>query len=805
LNTQKFYWFSVEQIQSALTLLNYPAELANHVLAKCSIVSQRMAAQKLDSQLAINEGQAVKDILVETIESFKGDLGGLQREDMPQEYKYYLILSCRYIMGEPEEKIRAQLGVSKNVYLNFHRQAIEDLGLLLQKKELEAERSSPDAESLIQVEGISHNLPQRQATFVGRDREISIALSALNPASREWEVVFSGQGGIGKTALALEIAWKCFELGYFDAIVWASAKKLVFNPITSKVEAAEASCLISTLDGFFVQIDSVLSLGLSKVSPDERRMLVIDALEKHRALLVVDDFETIEEKDDFIEFLAKLPGQCKAIVTCRWGYSGRGLTIPIEGLDNNSTFHFLRTEAITRRMDFVSELEKGELVRIRRTTDGNPLVMKWVAGQINFAKSVDKVIYKMVSTNSKDLLEFCFRNSFEMATEKGRSILLVLGFFSTQAGNDLLAAATGLKLDDIVVEEIPQLIKLALIDCTPAGFYTLNEMTRLFIVERVLQSNLSIIATNLENLVKYYCEELRLRARDDLRQYLDGEYLNIIGIIDWCEQIDVKENVPQLVVAIVIYLFDQGLWGLASQYADVGINIARSIGRNLEMVQLMCRIQCRLQMERRRLDEASSIAEEALRLSTTNEERAWALDWVGVVRREQNRLHESEEYLRKSIAIFKSLGETFQVREVEGSLTSTLRRLGKVDDALQILEKHYKEAKEANDSEEMTKALTRIGTCYIAAQRYDEARKTLLEALTLNRNMHRLPHIAYTLRRLAEVEEKAGNIGAAFNYAVESRDLFYRLRLGPYDEMVQTVTHLDELLSRDHQGLSYGK
>src|SRR5437763_1534814 len=63
---------------------------------------------------------------------------------------------------------------------------------------------------------IPDNLPRR-APFFGRDKEMGVVMRALSPEDRTWGVLLDGIGGIGKSALAVEAAYRCKESGQFAA------------------------------------------------------------------------------------------------------------------------------------------------------------------------------------------------------------------------------------------------------------------------------------------------------------------------------------------------------------------------------------------------------------------------------------------------------------------------------------------------------------------------------------------------------------------------------------------------------------
>jgi hypothetical protein len=80
---------------------------------------------------------------------------------------------------------------------------------------------------------VYHNLPQPDyGQFIGREEELKRVHELLSPNSRHFVVTIDGIGGIGKSALALEVAHRYLR-DYdrlapeerFEAIIWTSAKQ----------------------------------------------------------------------------------------------------------------------------------------------------------------------------------------------------------------------------------------------------------------------------------------------------------------------------------------------------------------------------------------------------------------------------------------------------------------------------------------------------------------------------------------------------------------------------------------------------
>ena len=61
--------------------------------------------------------------------------------------------------------------------------------------------------------------------LIGRDILVGNVMAALRDPSGKWIVAVDGMGGIGKTALAREIADRCVSENLFNIIIWDQAPK----------------------------------------------------------------------------------------------------------------------------------------------------------------------------------------------------------------------------------------------------------------------------------------------------------------------------------------------------------------------------------------------------------------------------------------------------------------------------------------------------------------------------------------------------------------------------------------------------
>jgi hypothetical protein len=184
------------------------------------------------------------------------------------------------------------------------------------------EGGAPDAEPSIPA--IPQNLPPR-GEFIGREREMEQVRQAL--ASRSYLVVIEGIGGIGKTALALEVAHELWEKGLYEAVVRTTAKdrELDLNDI---------------LDTFARTIDYPY---ITEFPPKEKVPEVAKLMRARKCLLVVDHFDTTID-EGVSEFLLNLPEPSKALITARHHALSEARTIPLKGLEQDEALMLLRLE-----------------------------------------------------------------------------------------------------------------------------------------------------------------------------------------------------------------------------------------------------------------------------------------------------------------------------------------------------------------------------------------------------------------------------------------------------------------------------
>ena len=276
---------------------------------------------------------------------------------------------------------------------------------------------------------IPNNLPRLQY-FFGREKELQIIDDALATEARTWGVLIDGPGGMGKTSLAIRAA-ELSPPGRFKRILFLSAKEREMSADGEK-----------KLTGFVIPgyLEMLSEMGrllhqpdIAKSPEDERAKLILDALAEEHALLILDNLESLtpEHRDQLFSFLSRLPHGCKAIVTSRRRTDIDARIIRLEKLDHDAALEYLAELAIDR--PHLQKATTAELESLYTETGGNPLIMRWLAGQLGRGKcrTVAKALEFLRSAPPEnDPLEFIFGDLLDTFTADETKALAALTYFT---------------------------------------------------------------------------------------------------------------------------------------------------------------------------------------------------------------------------------------------------------------------------------------------------------------------------------------------------------------------------------------
>lgn len=323
---------------------------------------------------------------------------------------------------------------------------------------------------------IMENLPPRPF-FVGRQRELRLLHEYLSPEERVALISVDGIGGIGKTTLVQEIAHQIVESRSFQAVLWATAKRRSLGASGIVEEQPD----FTSLDELLGIIARVLHRSPSDVKQGDIRQALSDT----RSLVIVDNFETVRDNRRTFEFLRKLPGNSKALVTNRHRPAAQirsgELVLRLKGLEKQDAFELLRNAGRTRPRP-LSTADASLLNTIYERTHGNPVAMGWVVAQMERGQAIQRILQRLGQPKTNDLYKFIFEDSYSDLSESAKEALWAIAAIDRPTVEGQICYVADLSPGEYE-RLVDELIGTSLVSFDHlTGRYSILEMTREYVI-----------------------------------------------------------------------------------------------------------------------------------------------------------------------------------------------------------------------------------------------------------------------------------------------------------------------------------
>ena len=449
--------------------------------------------------------------------------------------------------------------------------------------------AAPDSSVLPEPKKIYHNLPNPDyGTFIGREEELAQVHHILRPYphSQEHLVTIDGIGGIGKSALALEVAHHHLREydrlppeERFEAIIWTSAKAAVLTADG----IAPRQQITRTLEDIYTTISVALEReDITRARPEEQGKLVTKALTRQRTLLIVDNLETVDD-ERVNAFLRELPAPTKAIVTTRHRIDV-AYPVRLTGMPKEDGLALIAQECAKKGVT----LSEAEAEKLYDRTGGVPLAMVWSVAQIGYGYGVEAILRRL-GWPSEDISRFCFEGAMDcIRGTDAYKLSMALSLFATDASREALGYVAGLGED--VLSRDKGLVTLERLSLTnkQADRFSLLPLTRSYLVHE-LERMPEFAQSASERMLAYYkqlvtpLEETQVGglywARDYSRaQDLRQEWDNLNHIIRWALDEDRHTAALNLFLPIVHFLAMWGLWDERLQLSREMCQVAHEEG-----------------------------------------------------------------------------------------------------------------------------------------------------------------------------------------------------------------------------------
>lgn len=292
-----------------------------------------------------------------------------------------------------------------------------------------------------------HNLPEvdyDETTFIGRKVESQKLLSELK-RRRENVVTVTGEGGIGKTTLALDIAYQLLDSddNPYEAILWVSLK----TEHLTAYGVEELRNAIRGIDETVAEIGRGIDLDFVGSLDD-----LSAALQDIECLIIIDNLESAQG-DEVVKMYDTLPSSVNYLFTSRLGIGQIERRFPLPPLSSEESKLLFRRFASARGQKKLSGLSEKTLDKVVEQLRYSPLAIRWYV----LSSEAGKVPLDTLR-DQRELLDFCVKNVYDGLTDNSRAVLTILRALDRSIGFDEFAILTDMLIDElrIVTQELTQ-------------------------------------------------------------------------------------------------------------------------------------------------------------------------------------------------------------------------------------------------------------------------------------------------------------------------------------------------------------
>jgi tetratricopeptide (TPR) repeat protein len=683
---------------------------------------------------------------------------------------------------------KAQLIALKNINNDTHKALIQLVEVIEGTKLLvSGEKAIPSSENF------RHNLPNPDyGVFVGREKEMDEIIGVLRPypKSQHAIVTIDGVGGVGKSALAMEVAYNYLR-NYdhlprderFDAIIWVSAKQAIL-----------------TIDGILPRLNSLrgiqdiyrtIAITLEKDDifrgiENDQIELVRKALTQQRVLLIIDNLESIDDPY-LLSFLRDIPAPTKVIITTRQRIDV-AYPIRLSGMSWDESKELILHEV--RKKNTV--LEDDNVQSLFKSTGGVPLAIVWSIARISFGHDVNNVL-ESLKTPSCDISRYCFEEALEIIDgQPAKDVLFALSLFSSDASRTSLGYIT--QFQDLDRDEaLSTLERLSLIN--RKGFrFALLPLTKGYVTS-LINMQISQREEYISRMIDYYLQYSEKFGCENWNQYkyIDLELDNIKTSIELGYQFR-KWKIGKLIINLTEYLDKNRFWNLITHYSEMALEAGRESNDYQVIIKAKefglgwFKVVRKGELEAGIISirEAHKIAEKINDIELL----ARCIYSEGIYYQFSGDFERAAINLHKSLDLWRKIGNRHWELRLVGTLGGLERDQENYEEACNYYKQALDMARLDDNKELIARNLSRLGRVQGSMGNNDQAREYYKEALKINEQQSFDYAVAVNCLWLAEVELNSGNQNNGRDYAIRAKELF--------TQMGDTKNNLEKAVSLLH-------
>ena len=595
------------------------------------------------------------------------------------------------------------------------------------------------------------NLPY----FVGRTAELQTLQDKILENSQPKIFCLQGMGGVGKTALAVKVAYQLRP--YFpDGVLWARL---------------DATDLMTTLHSFA----QAYGRNIEKYADlDSRSRVLRELLADKRALILLDN---VERSEQVAPFLPPSSSNCAVIITTR----RHDLDVTL-GASRFLIEPFSSEESLQLFSEMINGLQVKEYVRefkkLAELLGHLPLAIIIVASRLAHKPGQEvSAFLERIQTYQLRLAELAsesqsvslsFSLSYSDLTSIQQSFFTSLGVFE---GDDFSVAASA------YVSNLPyrqafdllqELSALSLVQVRESERYALHPLLHLFACRKLNDKAVSI------RFAKFFIQFAETYQQD--MDAISQEFDNITAALRLVfEQGNNTEGITG-VIAFAPYLTSVGFYTKASQYLELARKASEQTRDNASLAAIWRQLG-KITRKQGQYEKAMDCVEKSLdaaHQSQTGQEICASLCELGILFVHQGRYKEAKIRLEQSLAIAEEDNYKLVICDALMALGILYGRLEQSSQAKEAFQNGLYQARLLENQEKICRFLNNLGTVHHHQGDIVLAMNCFQESLLLSRQLNHGENITICLNNLALLAQHQGNYDEAETLIKEALTVTHR-------------------------------
>lgn len=308
-------------------------------------------------------------------------------------------------------------------------------------------------------------LPEYDDTgLIGRE-EIAQKVKGHLIRRREPILTLVGEGGIGKTALALDVAYRILDDldSPYECILWVSLKteRLTASGVVRIADSAR------DLTGATARLGEAFDASFTGGSQE-----LSEAIDGIPTLLIIDNLETVTGNEVSVLY-DNLPDSVTFLFTSRVGIGQLERRVVVDPLGPKYANRLFRDFAKARGVARLMRLSDRTVSEVVKRLRSSPLAIRWYILSVEAGQQPNLAL-----ADQSTLLDFCVRSVYQRMSGEAQALLGMLFALDRSASFDELAVLAEISIDGLR-KSVQELLNGSMVVLESSDADSLNSNVRL--------------------------------------------------------------------------------------------------------------------------------------------------------------------------------------------------------------------------------------------------------------------------------------------------------------------------------------